>query len=268
MRLNDWRGKVVLITGGTQGIGLATGLSFGALGAQTVLTYRWGSADLGAVREQFAAMDAPEPLILEADVSQEEDTVALLDRIGQDHDGVDVFVSNVCVVQRGQGIPAHRQRAVIRSLEYSAWPLIAYMDQIEKRFGRYPGYAVAMSSDGPDSAYPGYDYVAVSKAALECLVRYLAVRLEGHGVVVNALRTRQVLTTGYREVFGAAGAFLNDRFPEFSIEPEEVGQAVIAMTSGLMDGYSGQVLTMDRGARLVDNLITLGPRLEGLEGAW
>ena len=42
---NDFRGKAVLITGGTAGIGLATGLAFGRRGADCTLTYRWGSAD-------------------------------------------------------------------------------------------------------------------------------------------------------------------------------------------------------------------------------
>ena len=35
---NDLNGKAVLITGGTKGIGLATGLKFGAQGARTYLT--------------------------------------------------------------------------------------------------------------------------------------------------------------------------------------------------------------------------------------
>ena len=40
-----WRDKVVLITGGTRGIGLATGLAYGRHGAHVILTHRWGSAD-------------------------------------------------------------------------------------------------------------------------------------------------------------------------------------------------------------------------------
>ena len=38
----DYRDKVVLITGGTKGIGLACGLAFARQGAQVVLTHRWG----------------------------------------------------------------------------------------------------------------------------------------------------------------------------------------------------------------------------------
>ncbi len=261
-------GQTVLITGGTRGIGLACGLAFGQRGARALLTHRWGSACEDTVRAAFAEVGAPAPLIMEADVSQADDTTALMAAIKREHDGVDVFISNVCVVPRGEGVMQHRRRSMTRSLAYSSRPLATYMQAIHDTFGRYPAYALAMSSDGPDHAYPGYDYVAISKAAVECLVRRMALELADHGVHVNALRSRQVLTDSYRDVFGAAGAFLADRFPELSIPPEEVAGAAFALCSGLMDGINGQVVTMDRGARWVDNLITLGPRLEGMADSW
>ena len=40
-----YKDRVVLVTGGTKGLGLGTARVFAAHGAQTVLTYRWGSAD-------------------------------------------------------------------------------------------------------------------------------------------------------------------------------------------------------------------------------
>ena len=89
----DLSGKVVLVTGGTMGIGLATGLAYGRAGARTVLTFRWGSADENEVRAQFRAIGAPEPLIMEADVSRTEDTQALLERIAEQHGG-DVTVES------------------------------------------------------------------------------------------------------------------------------------------------------------------------------
>ncbi|HEY0136691.1 MAG TPA: SDR family NAD(P)-dependent oxidoreductase, partial [Nannocystis sp.] len=66
---NDFTGKAVLITGGTRGIGLACGLAFARHGARVILTHRWGSADEGELRAKFAELGAPEPMIVEADVS-------------------------------------------------------------------------------------------------------------------------------------------------------------------------------------------------------
>ena len=49
MRSMDFRGKSVLITGGTRGLGKAIGLEFGLAGATVFLTHRWGSADEAAL---------------------------------------------------------------------------------------------------------------------------------------------------------------------------------------------------------------------------
>ena len=59
---NDFTGKAVLITGGTKGIGLATGLAFARHGAHLYLTHRWSSADedeVGASSRRWARPSRP-----------------------------------------------------------------------------------------------------------------------------------------------------------------------------------------------------------------
>ena len=264
----DFKDKVVLITGGTKGIGRACGLALGQLGARCWLTHRWGSADEDELRAAFAAVGAPAPEIVEADASKKRDTQALLTRM---HEagvaGVDLFISNVAMVVRGEGFEAHSKRALTKSLEYSAWPFVDYLNRIYAQFGRYPSHALAMSSDGPDQHYPHYDYVAVAKSVLETFVRYMSTHLREHEVKVNALRTRQVPTDSYAEIFGEQNTALAARFAEFAVTPEEVAAATVALFSGLFDSFSGQVLQLDRGAAFVDNVLTMGRRLlAGSEG--
>jgi NAD(P)-dependent dehydrogenase (short-subunit alcohol dehydrogenase family) len=261
--LNDFKDRVVLITGGTRGIGLACGLAFGRQGARTVLTHRWGSADEDALKARFVAVGAPAPLVIEADASREEDTDRLTARLKEECDGVWAFISNVCVVQRGEGPEKHTRRALYKSLEYSSWPFVGYLQALHAAFGRYPRYALAMSSDGPDTHYPGYDYVAVAKAVLETFVRYMSTHLYEHGCIVNALRTRQVMTESYEQMFAAQQRELAGKFPEFACTVDEVADTTLALCSGLFDAMGGQVLTLDRGAAFVDNVATLGPRLVG-----
>jgi NAD(P)-dependent dehydrogenase (short-subunit alcohol dehydrogenase family) len=267
MNLPDFTGKAVLITGGTRGIGLACGLAFARHGARAILTHRWGSADEDALRAQFTAIGAPEPMIVEADVSRDEDTANLLAKIKAEHDRIDVFISNVCVVMRGDGPLNHSRRALYKSLEYSSWPFVGYLHAIHRAFGRYPGHAIAMSSDGPDTHYPAYDYVAVAKAVLETFVRYMSTHLQAEGCKVNALRSRQVMTESYAAMFGPEQVELGRRFAEFACTPEEIADTTLALCSGLFDAMSGQVVTLDRGAAFVDNVATLGPRLLAPQGA-
>ena len=260
--LKDYRNKVVLITGGTKGIGRACALAFARLGAKCWLTNRWGSADEDELRAAFTAIGAPEPVIVEADASKKKDTKALMAKMKEAGvEGVDVFISNVAVVVRGEGFEAHSHRALIKSLEYSAWPFVDYLHKINDAFGRYPEYAVAMSSDGPDQHYPHYDYVAVAKAVLETFVRYMSTHLREQDVKVNALRTRQVPTESYAQIFGEENTQLAARFEEFAVTPEEVAATTLGLCSGLFDSFGGQVLQLDRGASFVDNIMTMGKRL-------
>ena len=264
LKLNDFAGKVVLITGGTKGIGRACALAFARLGAQCWLTHRWGSADEDELQAAFAAVGGPAPRIVEADASKKGDTKALLAQMREAGvERVDVFISNVAMVVRGEGLDAHSQRALLKSLEYSAWPFVDYLHQIHASFGAYPSYAIAMSSDGPDSHYPGYDYVAVAKSVLETFVRYMATHLRDHDVKVNALRTRQVPTDSYAQIFGEQNTAIAERFAEFAVTPEEVAATTLGLCSGLFDSFSGQVLQLDRGAAFVDNVMTMGARLLG-----
>lgn len=264
---NDYRGKAVVITGGTKGIGLAIGLSFAREGAQVYLTHRWGSATEQDVLAQFAALpNAPTPYIVEADVKEDSETEALLDLVAQKHDHVEAFISNVCIVQPAQGVESYRKRSLLTSIEYSSWPMVAYPQQMKKKFGRYPRYIVGISSDGPDHYFANYEFVAASKAVMETFCRYMAKHLGPEGVIVNVLRTRNVLTQAVYEIFGSAYTDFIGKYAgeEYFMQPEEVGDAVLAMCSGMMDAMSGQVIMVDKGISFADTLMYLLERREQL----
>ena len=259
MPINDLRGKAVLVTGGTMGIGLATGLAFGREGARCVLTHRWGTADEGAVRARFAEAGAPEPLIVEADVADAEATGALLAAIHAEHEAVEAFVSNVSVALVVKDLADYSPRALSKSIEYSAWPMVEYPRRIAEVFGRYPRYVVGLSSGGPDAYYQNYDFAAASKAVAETLCRYLTYRLYDEDVRVNVVRSRLVRTESLRATFGADFEEFAARYTAEGdfIGCDEVAGAILALCSGLMDGVRGQVIMVDRGTSFCDNLMRL-----------
>src|SRR5215467_7151697 len=93
--MNALQGKAVLITGGTMGIGLATGLAFARQGCHVTLTHKWGTADEDELRARFAREGLPAPHLIAADVAEDEDTEALLAQIHERCRSIEVFVSNV-----------------------------------------------------------------------------------------------------------------------------------------------------------------------------
>jgi NAD(P)-dependent dehydrogenase (short-subunit alcohol dehydrogenase family) len=252
----DLQGKTALITGGTKGIGLASALSLAEAGAQLYLTYKWGSADQEKVAAAFEARGALRPRFFEADAASEEDTARLMEEIAAVSGKIDIFVSNVSFALRTLTLADYKKRSLFKTLEYSTWPLIDYTRKIKERFGSYPKHVLAISSDGPDHFYPGYDFVAASKALLEFFSRYLSVPLIAEGSRVNVLRFGTVNTDSFKAIFG------DDFFPfmerqgvpsRLILTPEECGKAVLALCSGLLDAVNGQIISVDYGLPFQDN---------------
>lgn len=249
------RGKTVLITGGTRGIGLATGLAFGRNGAHCTLTHRWGSANEEEICAAFEAAGAPPPAIEEADVSRDEDTADLLARMAERSDGVDVFVSNAAMAPKIASLDGYKKRDFLRSFEYSAWPVAAYTKAIHQQFGRYPRHIVGVTSFGTIQHYPGYDAAAAAKAMLETLCRYLAVDLRPRGVNVNLVRPGFVDTDAFSEIFGAeVMPRLLEKLPQRIVRADDVANVVVALCSGLLDSVNGQVIQIDNGSLFEDSV--------------
>lgn len=254
--IEDLSGAHVLVTGGTKGLGLATALAFGRVGARCTLTYRWGSADEDEVRQRFHELGAPEPSIIQADAASEDDTRSLLAELRQRTDRIDVLVANVAGAPLMNSLDDYTAHGLQQSLRYSVWPLVGYLKEIRATFGHLPRSVVAMSSTGPDHFAPSYDLVAASKAMLETLCRYLHYRLRSEGVRVNVVRSRFVRTDSLDDAFGPELSALAARLgcERWAIDADEVASVVLALCSNLCSAVGGQVLTVDRGATFFDNV--------------
>jgi len=250
----DFRGKTVLVTGGTKGIGRAIGLAFGTLGATCVLTHKWGSAVDSEVNDAFAAAGAPAPVIVRADVSSDEDTTTLFEQLKTVGTTLEAIVSNVSFSFVTNSVDDYRKRSLMKSLEYSAWPLVSYTQAASTHLGQPPRYVVGISSPGPDAFHTGYDFAASAKSVMEVLARYMSHRMHGLDTRINIVRPGGVFTESLDSTFG-------DTFKEFALklsEPQhyftgdDIAGTIVALCSGWMDGIEGQVINIDRGTRFFD----------------
>ncbi len=255
MTFPELAGQVALVTGGTRGLGLTSGLALGRHGAQVWLTHRWGSADLAEIEAAFESVSAPKPRVIEADIGNSDDTERLFTRIAAEHDRLDLLVANACVAGVGGSLGALRARDLGRTLQASAFSLTEYIAQSRAQLGAPPARLIVMSSDGVAVHHPGYDYVGLAKAALEAIASDPKVTT---GSTTFLIRCRHALTGGFTEIFGAETLAVLQRYEAFAVQPSEVADVVLACASGYLDGVCDQAIQVDHGAGRVDNVLTAG----------
>jgi enoyl-[acyl-carrier protein] reductase III len=239
-----FEGKSVLVTGGSRGIGRAIALRFAELGAARVaisyLRNDKAAEDTGKELEQAGA----EALLLRGNLGDPNKAAALVEQAG----ALDVLVSNAAtgVIRPALEIEEKHwdwtlnanARALLTLTRYAA-PSMPEGSSI-----------VAISSLGSQRVLEDYVVVGVSKAALEALVRYLAVELAPRGIRVNAV-SAGLVETGALEYFEKRDAMLDyyrSRTPAGRlVEPNDVADAVCFLASPRADMIRGQTIIVDGG---------------------
>jgi enoyl-[acyl-carrier protein] reductase III len=239
-------GASVLVTGGSRGIGRAIALRLARDGAVRVaIGYLRSDAAAEATAEELRALGA-EPVLVRGNISSEKvlEQVAALGPL-------DVLVHNAA---SGVARPAleTEDKHWDWTLNANARAFLALTRAAAPNLR--PGASiVALSSLGAGRVLPNYTLVGASKAALEALVRYLAVELAPRGVRVNAVSAALVET-------GALDHFANkDEMLEAAraktpagrmVTVDDVAGAVSFLCSDDAQMVRGHILVVDGGFSL------------------
>jgi NAD(P)-dependent dehydrogenase (short-subunit alcohol dehydrogenase family) len=240
--------KVVIITGGTSGIGRAAALSFAEQGAKVIVSGR-RSAPVRATTG-----DHPHIAGLTADVSVPADAARTISETLDAWGRVDILVNNA-----GAGAmlsladaKADRIAAIFAVnvigpslLSAAALPYLAATK----------GSIVNVSSTLGHKAVAGFSHYAASKAALDHLTRCWALELAPQGVRVNAVAVGPTETgalTGMMGLSAEQADAVKDRERELIPlkrrgRPDEVARWIVALADPASEWVTGQVIAIDGG---------------------
>ena len=237
--------RTALVTGGTRGIGKAIALRLVRDGCTRVaLGYLRNDAAAEQAAEEVRAAGA-EPVLVRGNVSSER---VLTEFAAAGPYGVVVHNAATGVIR-----PAleTEDKHWDWTLNANARALLSLTRAVAPDMA--PGSSiVAISSLGSHRVLPNYLLVGTSKAALESVVRYLAVELAPRGIRVNAV-SGGVVETGALEFFPNKDEMLAtvERTPAGRlVEPDDIAAAVAFLASSDAEMVRGQTLVVDGGFSL------------------
>ncbi|MFD9517085.1 SDR family oxidoreductase [Streptomyces sp. NPDC059979] len=262
------KGQKALVTGANSGIGKATAIGLGRAGADVVVNYVAGAEEAEKVVEEIASFGV-RAAAYEADVSQEDQVVAMMDRMVQEFGTIDILVANAGL-QRDAAFAEMTLAQWQKVLDVNLTGQFLCAREATKEFlrrgvvpevSRAAGKIICMSSVHQIIPWAGHANYASSKGGVHMLMTTLAQELAPKKIRVNAIAPGAIKTPINRDAWDTAEARedLLRLIPYERIgDPEDIAYAAVALASDLLDYVVGTTLYVDGGMTLFPGFATGG----------
>ena len=248
--------KTLVITGATKGIGKAIAERFAKEGINIAFTYNSNEETANALAEEWSQKYGIKAKAYKLNILEPEQFKPLFQKIDEDFDRVDYFVSNAMIYGRAVvGGYGKFMRLKPRGLNniYTATvdAFVLGAQEAAKRMEKVGGGAiVTMSSTGNMIYIENYAGHGTNKAAVEAMMRYAAVELGEMNIRVNAVSGGPIETdalrafTNYEEV--KAETIKRSSLNRMG-QPEDIAGAVWFLCSDDASWITGHTLVVDGG---------------------
>jgi len=260
------KGKNVLVTGGSSGIGQAIAVRFAQFGANVAINYLREPDEAADTEERVHACTAQvaqmgvRDVLVQGDVSKEQDVVAMVEAAVDGLGGLDVLVNNA-------GIQISRPSAELSSADFDkviAVNLRGAFLCAREAIKRYldedkPGSIVNVSSVHQVIPKPDYLGYSASKGGMQNMTRTLALEYASKGIRVNGIGPGATVTPINR-------AWIDDPVKREQVEShipmaragtaDEMGAVACFLASDYAAYITGQTIFVDGGLTLFPSFAT------------
>jgi NAD(P)-dependent dehydrogenase (short-subunit alcohol dehydrogenase family) len=248
-------GKVVLITGGTSGIGRATAVALAAMGAEVVLSGRSRERGEAALAEIRHASGNDKVSLMIADLAVLAEVRKLADDFKERHERLDVLVNNAGLIRSTRTETPEGVELTLAVNHLAPFLLTNLLLDLLRESA--PSRIVTVSSEARRGAqidfddlqserrYRAFPVYGMTKKANILFTYELAERLEGTGVVANCVHPGGV-NTGFGDGNRSPGVLLFRAFKPFMRTPEQGADTVVYLASSPEAGEMNGRYLMDR----------------------
>ena len=246
----SFKGRVVLVTGSSRGIGRSIAVKFAKEGASVIINYKSNESESRAITEIISSY-GNDCMCIQADVSKEKDVKRMVDTIIEKYRHIDILVNNA-----GIAIDNDFQNRHVKDWQETLNTNLIGVFLTSKYAGKYMlenqyGKIINISStNGIDTIYPySIDYDA-SKAGLINMTKNLAIEFAPF-INVNAVAPGWV-DTGMND--DLSKSYLKSEMEKTLLkrfsEPEEIANVVLFLASDMARYIDGETIRVDGGLKI------------------
>jgi len=240
-----FKGKNVVVTGGSRGIGRAIAIEFGKKGANVVINYVSSDAEAEKVAEEIKSLGG-NAILVKGDVSSFEEGKKLIDETVKVFGTIDILINNAGITKDGLIMrmkEEHFDKVIdLKGVFNTCKSAVSHM--LKQRSGKIINISSVVGVVGN----AGQANYAASKAGVIGLTKSIAKEVGARGVTVNAVAPgfiksdmTDVLSEKVKD--GMLGLIPLNRFGNV----EDVARTVIFLASEGGDYITGQVINVDGG---------------------
>ena len=246
---NSYSNKIVLVAGGTSGIGKTTAIAFADAGARVVLTGRREKEGLEVVAE--IKKTGGTAAYIRTDVAKEADVVKAVDFVLSTHGRLDVAFNNAGVEIVGP-LDQVTEEQYRRTFDINVWGVLnAMKHEVAAMLKSGGGSIVNVSSIAGHIGLAQASIYVATKHAVEGLTKAIAVEFAKQGIRVNAVAPGAIDTEMVDRFAGKEGDVRNWLISQHPVgrlgTAEEIAAAVLYLTSDAAKFTTGTILAVDGG---------------------
>lgn len=254
------KGQKAVVTGASSGIGKSVAYELGRAGADVIINYRSGDDAANALAKEISSDFGVTAIAIRADVSKEEDVVAMFDRATKELGAVDILVNNAGL----------QKDAAFHEMTLDQWNTVigvnltgqflcareairAFSKQGMRPVSKALGKIICVSSVHEVIPWAGHVNYAASKGGVMLMMKSIAQEYAPMRIRVNSICPGAIRTPINNGAWDTPEAYqsLMRLVPYKRIgEPEDIGRTAVWLASDDADYVTGASIFVDGGMLL------------------